>query len=703
MTEIIKNMILRKGILLVITILWVFQFSALSYEIPKSSLDIKNNTAPRPNSVIEFFNIIDQGEKTEVSDDSSGKKISNPDKKSTVNDSIAVLKLLNEAQPIAHSDYKKAFKLTTEAMHIAEATKDKELMGRVQNSMGNLYWFSGDYNHASEYYINALKNFQKTKNQEQIAECYRNIGWIYLGQKKYELSEEYLLKSLNLNVKLDNKKQIIINYDDLANLYLTSEQYEKGLKSCEKSLKLAKKYKLFDAIGTIHITIAQLNYKLNRISEAEKEYHAGIKMLTKIPNESYNLCLGYLGLGKVKDKQGKLTEALPLFEKVIFLGREHNFPPELAEGYYLASKIYKKQNQLAKAFDYMELYAATNDSVNARNNRNYIQEMGAKLEYEQNKLQIKSLEQEKKLSEARFDRERNFKIFLIVVIFFLFLLGFFIYRSFLRKKKDNELIAKAYLEIEIKNKDISDSIEYALQIQQARLPHVESIQDSFPEFFVMYLPRDIVSGDFYWFTEMENGKKIFAVSDCTGHGIPGAFMSMMGIDGLNYAVLEKRIESSSQILNHVNKFIIESLKQDLATVKSKDGMDTAICIFEKDLSSVRYSGANRPLWLIRDQELIQYSPDKMSIGGNNYSDYEFTEVTIPLQKGDSIYLFSDGYPDQFGGERNKKFMTKNLKQLLLQITHLSAKEQESVLQSSLQNWMGSLPQIDDIILVGIKL
>lgn len=132
-------------------------------------------------------------------------------------------------------------------------------------------------------------------------------------------------------------------------------------------------------------------------------------------------------------------------------------------------------------------------------------------------------------------------------------------------------------------------------------------------------------------------------------------------------------------------------------------MDTAICIFEKDLSSVKYAGANRPLWLIRDKELIQYSPDKMSIGGNNYSDYEFNEMTIPLQKGDSVYLFSDGYPDQFGGERNKKFMTKNLKRLLLEITHLSAREQESILQKNLQNWKGSLPQIDDIILVGIKL
>lgn len=697
-------MIQRKGIFVLINILWVFQFSAFSFEIPKSNPDIKSNCSSRPASVIELFNIINPVEKTDEPTDLSEKKSANPDKKAIAGDSIAVLKLLKEAQPIAHSDYKKAFKLTTEAMQIAEGTQDKELIGRAQNTMGNLYWFSGDYNHASEYYINALKNFQKTKNTGQIAECYRNIGWIYLGQKKYDLSEEYLLKSLKLNIKIDNKDRIIINYDDLANLYLTSKQYEKGLKSCEKSIELAKNSQRADAIGTIHITTGLLNYDLNRLPEAEKEYNAGIGILSKVSNESYNLCLGYLGLGKVKNQQGKLSEALPLFEKAISLAKTHNFPPELAEGYYLASKIYRSQKKLDKAFEYMELYAQTNDSVNARNNRDYIQEMGAKLEYEQNKLQIKNLEQEQKLSDAELDRERNFKIFLFVVIFFLFLLGFFIYRSFLRKKKDNELIARAYLEIEIKNKDISDSIEYALQIQQARLPQVESIQACFPEFFVMYLPRDIVSGDFYWFTETENGKKIFAVSDCTGHGIPGAFMSMMGIDGLNYAILEKRIESSSQILNHVNKFIIESLKQDSAdTIKNKDGMDTAICIFEKDLSSVRYAGANRPLWLIRDNELIQYSPDKMSIGGNNYSDYEFTEITIPLQKGDTIYLFSDGYPDQFGGERNKKFMTKNLKQLLLEITHLSAKEQEAILQTSLQNWKGSFPQIDDIILVGIKL
>lgn len=428
-------MILRKGIVLVSAILWIFQSSASSYEIPKSPAEIKDHTAPRPNSVIELFSLIDPVDKKEIGEEVSVKKTANPDKRPGIKDSISVLKLLNAAEPIAHSDYKKAFKLTTEAMQIAEATKDKELMGRVQNSMGNLYWFSGDYTHASEFYIHALKNFRKTKNNDQIAECYRNIGWIYLGQGKYELSENYLLKSLNLNIQLDNKRQIIINYDDLANLYLTSGQFEKGLTSCKKSLKLAKKYRFTDAIGTIHMRTGQFHYELRQLPAAEKEYHAGIEILEKTPNALYNLCLGYLGLGKVKNEQGKLSEALPLFEKVIFLGEEHRFLTELAAGYFLASKIHRSLNNLGKAYDYMELYAQANDSINARNNRSYIQEMGAKLEYEQNKLKIKSLEQEQKLSDAQSDNEHNFRIFQIVGTFFLFLSGFFFIYRLLRRKK----------------------------------------------------------------------------------------------------------------------------------------------------------------------------------------------------------------------------------------------------------------------------
>jgi serine phosphatase RsbU (regulator of sigma subunit) len=691
-------MILRKGIFLFIAAFWGFSHLSFGIEGCKTNLEI-----PSHSSVIELFHLTDQPENRKTEVESTDKKTVTTDYKLNITDSISVIKLLNEAKPIVHSDYKKAFKLTNKALQIAENTKDNELIGKVQNSMGNLYWFSGDYNHASDFYIKALKNYQKTNNQEQIAECYRNIGWIYLGQEKYELSEEYLLKSLQLNTTLQVQERIIINYDDLGNLYLTSKQYEKGLESCEKSLQLAKKLQLINAIGTIHITKAQLFYQLTKLVDAEQEYKLGITLLSSITDQSYNLTLAYLGLGKIKKDQQKLNEALPLFEKAIKLSKANNYTPELAEGYLLASKIYSVQNNLSKGYQYLEMYAETKDSVNALNNRNYIQEMGAKLEYQQNKLQIKNLEQERKLSDVRLDRERNFKIFLIIVIFFLFLLGFFIYRSFLRKKRDNELIAKAYLEIELKNKDISDSIEYALQIQQARLPHIDSIQACFPEFFVMYLPRDIVSGDFYWFTKTENGKKIFAVSDCTGHGIPGAFMSMMGIDGLNYAILEKRIESPSHILNHVNKFIIESLKQDLETVKNKDGMDTAICIFEKDLSSVKYSGANRPLWIVRNHELMSFSPDKMSIGGNNYADFVFNEVDIPLQKGDSLYLFSDGYQDQFGGKKNKKFMTKNLKQLLLDIHQLPAQEQETILHAKLNEWKGSFSQIDDIIIVGIKI
>lgn len=665
-------------------------------------IDNEVSKAKSTSITIEVFNILDSPEKLKSNEDQTAKKPVLADKKAVSLDSIKVYELLNKAKPILQTNYKKAFKLTREALEIAESTKDSELMGKTQNFMGTLYWYSGDYSHASEFYFNALKSYQKTKNEPEIAECYRNIGWIYMGQGKYERSEDYFYKSLEFHTRLGNSKRVIIIYDDLGNLYITSKQYKKGLELCKKAKELALKEGYHEAIGTISTTTAILYYGLKDYQNAQKEFDYALQKLNKLPNQSYNTCLAYSWYAKLKLDQNKYQEALVFSQKAIQLALTNNFLPELAEAYKISSQIYKHLNQHQKAYDLMELYAQTNDSVNALNNRNYIQEMAARMEYEQSKMQIKNLQQERKLTETKLKSEKAYKLFLLIIILCLFLLAFFIFRSFLRKKKDNQIIAKAYHEIELKNKDISDSIEYALHIQQARLPHLQDIQSSFPDLFVLFLPRDVVSGDFYWFTQTESRKHIFAVADCTGHGIPGAFMSMMGIDALNYAILEKHIESPSLILDHVNKFINKSLIQNSNMARSRDGMDAAICIFEPDLSRVKFAGANRPLWIVRDQELIQFLPDKMSIGGNSNSDFEFHEFDIPLKKGDSLFLFSDGFPDQFGGENNKKFMTKNLKKLLIEIAHLPPNEQEVKLYNTLQEWKGAFPQIDDIIIVGIN-
>ena len=254
--------------------------------------------------------------------------------------------------------------------------------------------------------------------------------------------------------------------------------------------------------------------------------------------------------------------------------------------------------------------------------------------------------------------------------------------------------------IEEKNKDITDSIQYARKIQESMLPAAEFVNRLFPDNFVLYKPKDIVSGDFYWVAESAGVKYIAAV-DCTGHGVPGALMSMTGNNFLNQIVLERNISSPKEILHQLNLEIRKSLRQDDAETESKDGMDIALCKFSSDLRTLTYAGANRPLWIIRNKQLVQYNPVKQSIGGM-LTAHDFTETTVALESGDSVYIFSDGYADQFGGPEGKKFMSRKLKELMCTISTLKPAEQRAELDTALVAWRGNLTQVDDILVIGIR-
>ncbi|CAN5356385.1 hypothetical protein BH09BAC5_BH09BAC5_16500 [soil metagenome] len=257
--------------------------------------------------------------------------------------------------------------------------------------------------------------------------------------------------------------------------------------------------------------------------------------------------------------------------------------------------------------------------------------------------------------------------------------------------------------IEEKNKDITDSILYAKKIQDAMLPAADVTLQLFPSSFILFQPKDIVSGDFYWLSEIRNFRFI-AAADCTGHGVPGALMSMTGNNLLNQLVNERNLNSTKEILIHLDEAIRKSLKQERADVESKDGMDIALCRFNSDFSELLFSGANRPLWMIRENEIIEYKPVKKSIGGTHSgNDAEFTEVKIALMKNDFIYLFSDGFADQFGGPEGKKFMTKQLKKVLLDIHQLPVAQQKSELEKSFSVWKNNLEQVDDVLIIGIKI
>ncbi len=294
---------------------------------------------------------------------------------------------------------------------------------------------------------------------------------------------------------------------------------------------------------------------------------------------------------------------------------------------------------------------------------------------------------------------------LCVIAFIVGVFGFIRWRtaSIKKEKKILEIkVEERTRELAEKNRDITSSIQYAKRIQEAILPPIESIYSHFPDSFILYKPKDIVSGDFYWFAE-KNGKKIIAAVDCTGHGVPGAFMSMIGHNLLNQIVVENGIVDPAKILNELHRGVQAALKQGSNVIDTSDGMDVALCCFDEKLSQVTFAGAFRPLFILSENKLERISGNKFSIGGAQLDlSRQFTNHTIFLKNGDKVYMFSDGYADQFGGDKGKKFMLKRFSDILLSFQNTSMSDQKKSLNESIESWSKGFEQVDDVLVIGIS-
>lgn len=268
-------------------------------------------------------------------------------------------------------------------------------------------------------------------------------------------------------------------------------------------------------------------------------------------------------------------------------------------------------------------------------------------------------------------------------------------------EKQNELLSQRNTFILHQNKKITDSINYASLIQQGMFSHESALRNAFKDYFIFFKPKDIVSGDFYWFYE-QSDEIWFSVADCTGHGVPGAFMSILGMSYLNEILASHRIENTSQLLNHLRKKIITTFSKNTQERENLDGMDIAMCQLNLATMKLNFSGANNPCILVRKQQLIELKPDKMPIGKHIKENIEFTFERFDIQSNDAVYLYSDGFQDQFGDISGKKFMSKNFKELLRSISHLPMNNQKTIIEKTLNDWKGAKEQVDDILILGIR-
>ena len=285
-----------------------------------------------------------------------------------------------------------------------------------------------------------------------------------------------------------------------------------------------------------------------------------------------------------------------------------------------------------------------------------------------------------------------------LALLLVFGLVYFIWRNYLNKKRANILLQAQRDQIAYQKQHITDSIEYAKMIQAAILPSMELFSHKL-EHFVVFKPRDIVSGDFYWADEIGE-KYLIVTADCTGHGVPGAFMSMLGISLLNEIIISKEISRPDQVLNHLRDKIIKVLRQKTGSIV-KDGMDMTVCLFDRKTFQLQFSGANNPIYLVSDGQLTQIKGDKMPVAIHDIMD-PFSLHHLKLKKGDTFYTFSDGFADQFGGPMRKKFLSKNFKNLLLSVQDLSMIEQGNKLDEVFTDYRKEVEQIDDVVVIGVK-
>lgn len=606
-----------------------------------------------------------------------------------------------------HSDAPlKAIEYAQKMLEIAVKTPYKDKVAKAYNAMGTAYYYSGDYSAALKNYLSALKRMEELQNQSGIAAVAINVGNIYFAQNSFALAAKFYKEGLEIEEKRNNKTDIAEALNNLGNTFMEMGNTDSSLYCHFKALSLREE--LNDKIG--------MAYSYNNIANVyreKKQYESSVTYLLKalqtydamqdikgVVTSQCNLALSFQQKAKIEKRPDLLDKALAYMEEAERNAQKIHFKEGLKEIYQNYSDIYKEKGNIGKAFDYYKKYIETKDSLSSDEINKSIVRMQALYETEAKDKKIEILNKDKKLQQIELDRRKSIIISGAVGLCLLVALIFFIFKNYREKQRTNLILAEKNEMIEARNRDIIDSINYAKRIQETILPPEKLVKKNIEHSFVLYKPKDIVSGDFYFVHEVNN-KILFAVVDCTGHGVPGAFVSIVGHNALTRSVNEFGLTRPSEILENLNTLVENSFSSENEK-GINDGMDIAFCSLDQHQLKLEYAGANNPLYIIRKGKLMEIKADKQPIGHFEYRK-PFTNHEIDLEPYDAIYIFSDGYADQFGGGGNgKKFKQSRFKELLMSIQQETMVEQKRIINETFEQWKGNQDQLDDVCIIGLK-
>jgi serine phosphatase RsbU (regulator of sigma subunit) len=408
-------------------------------------------------------------------------------------------------------------------------------------------------------------------------------------------------------------------------------------------------------------------------------------------------------IGNILFKKNKNQEALKFALTGYTIAKDLGLIDKQEESAHLLANIYSNLGNFNTAFKMQKIFELMHDSINKTENDKKIIQKQFQFEYAKKAVadSIKT-SQQKQILELQLAKQKSQKNYLFGIVFLIAVFTFFVYNRLQITRKQRNIISDQKAIVDEKQKEILDSITYAKRIQQAILPSNKFIEENLNNYFILYKPKDIVAGDFYWITESQNkidSKLYVAVCDCTGHGVPGAMVSVICNNALNRALIEFEETLPGKIFDKARALVLENFAKSDEEVK--DGMDATLCALDMKLNKLWWSGANIPLWIIREHQLIEIKPDKQPIG-KGYENKAFTTHEITLQKNDTIFLFSDGFADQFGGEKNKKMTKAKFKEKLVKMASLSMAEQKQELELFYENYKGKEEQVDDVCVLGFR-
>lgn len=598
------------------------------------------------------------------------------------------------------SNFKLALKYYFKANDVELSNGNRQGLASGYNNIGLIYYDLGYIPLALEYYHKSLKIKEEFGDKKGIAMSFNNIGHVYKEQGDASLAIDYYLKSLKIHQEIGNKKGMALAYNNIGSVYTSDKNYPKALSYYKESLKTRQEIGDKKGIATCYHNLAKVYALQNHIELALLYHQKSLDIRIEIEDkqgEAYS----YLELGYISLSSGKISEAKSFAQKGFAIGNELSLTDLMEKNAELLSKIAQKEGDWKQAFVMHNRALQIHDSVASEESIKAAANQQAKYLYEKEKS-ISDIEQAKKDEIVKQEKQKQWIIIiataavLILVLIFLLIL----FKRFKVIKKQNNIIQTQKELIEVKHQEISDSIHYAERIQRTFLASNELLNEYLTDYFVFFKPKDVVSGDFYWASKLNDGSFALVTGDSTGHGVPGAIMSLLNITSLEKAV--EKEEDSSQIFNVTRNIIINRLKKDGSAEGGKDGMDASICVYDFQKMKLSITAAQNPVWIVRAEEVIEIKPDKMPVGKHDKQEISFSLQSFDLQKGDVVYTLTDGFSDQFGGENQKKYMSKNLRKLLAANAHLPMIEQKDLLAKTFFNWKGEIEQVDDVCVIGVR-